>query len=99
MSTSTIPEAHNVVDTTAQADPLRAVVEAYILNVIDTNIHQSYDAVQQTAHANRPIAISSLTTPVPFAGSRIVQEVPDGDEEDLSLYVATIDLRIVKACY
>jgi len=62
--------------------PLRAVVEAYILNELDTSEHPAYGAFRQVAHAisGRPQPNVSISTPLLFTPEpSAVEESLDDD--------------------
>ncbi|RMZ67835.1 X-Pro dipeptidyl-peptidase [Pyrenophora seminiperda CCB06] len=74
-------------DEPIQIEPLRAVVETYVLNDLDINTHPSYSTIQQEAWAlsGRPVPVLSVESPKPFVNSVAVSDATDDDTEDSTL--------------
>ena len=70
-------------DKPVQLDPLRAVVEGYVLNDLDTGAHPSYDSIQQEAWAlsGRSVPVLSGDSPKPFVSSGTICDVTDDSTE------------------
>ncbi|EDU42376.1 conserved hypothetical protein [Pyrenophora tritici-repentis Pt-1C-BFP] len=84
MSAPDTSTALGAVEKPTQPEPLRAVVEAYVPNHLDTTTHPSHDSIQQEARepGGRSIPVISVERPTPFVSSGTLCDVTDDDPED-----------------
>lgn len=87
MSTSVTSEPLPTDDKPTQLEPLRAVVEAYVLNDLDLTTHPSYTPIQQEAWAlsGRLVPALSIESPKPFVSSGTLCDVAHDKTDDAEL--------------